>query len=229
MSAAENYLPDWDLVDTENVTALDVIPVQAMMLWPTSGDLAARRRWSAKKMLQVAKPTYSSLDAAGRQALEGALADNIADLEEDASSRTLHALIKGYDVLAATGYADKRPSLGALHKAIHTGLWRTYKIGEQTINNTSGPVQRFRPVAHLWAAHILWCHLSNQELDRPPFPAERLLEFLAVAEGIRAEAEKARTTRSPTTAMRPGEATMMPARILEALPVCEIDWGSSAV
>ncbi len=224
-------MTELEYIDLENPSPLDVAPLYAVMVWPDNPE--ARRRWVAASILKAASAVPSadlSPEVRDQLAAQDRIfgGDDISDLAEQVPKRVLMGNIMGMLTLVPSVLARVAPkdaSITALRERISRDLSRydrenppIHFMQVKTMQNREGPVQRFRPVAHFWAAHQLW-RLQGEEAF--PCADELLPAFIQSAEQVRLVAEAARPPRSPTTVMRVGEAVELPERLrqqLAALP-----------
>lgn len=202
---------------------LDLATVEAMMLWPENE--AKREQWWTAAHLEEGRNHLNELPAEllrhyARHALD---APRLAELRPETLDRIKHGMLAGAIVLAATGYA-RHDRTGAPLGKVQEDLCAHLKgfdiqIRPQTLNNHIRPL--FRPVAHLWAAHLLERIWGGTAF---PCSVSGLSAFLATAEDIRALAERTRVKKSPATVMRAGEAARLPDDVAAMLPAVRINF-----
>jgi hypothetical protein len=201
-----------------NPTRLDQYEIEAAMLWPESESArevsicAAMTEYSIDHLPEMPAEVLHHL----RDHLKSG-APRIKDLQSQIEDRLWHGSIAGLLVLRSSVGAEffgAKP-LGEQQVEIAGQLKPDFQIEPKTMNNRTGPLYKFRPVAHLWAAHA---HYTFK--GRPAFPCslDDLAGFLGTAEAIRVKAEATRLPRSQHTVMRPGEAVLLTASVSEVLP-----------
>jgi hypothetical protein len=149
-------------------------------------------------------------------------APQIKDIQPTIEDRLWHGTIAGALTLRSSVGADflgAKP-LGELQSDIAREIKPDFQIEPKTMNNRSGPLHKFRPVAHLWAAHA-----HHRLRGRPGFPCglNDLPVFLSTAEAIRQKAEATLLPRSKWTVMRSGEAVRLPDDVLMILPTVRFE------
>jgi len=212
----------------ENPGPADLAVVESMMLWPE--DEAARGRWRAAGFVDEMRGRIDSMPIDLLRLYAKAAADGprLAELQPEANKRSGHGGIAGRIVLEAVIVAPAFDPDGASLTYIREKLAAElkprpgdpggYQIAPQTMANKNGPLYKFRPVAHLWAARgMAWC----QGATTFPCSAADLGRFLGLAETIRTRAEETRTGRTPHPVMKPGEAVRIP----DHLPVPTVTVG----
>ena len=147
-------------------------------------------------------------------------APRIKDLQEQIKDRVWHGFIAGQLILRSSVGVDLfgEKSLTKQYEEIAALLKRDFQIEPRTMSNPEGPVRKFRPVAHLWAAYAVQ---ANQGQIAFPCTVAGLPNLLGAAEAIRIKAEATKLPRSPSTVMRPGEAVRLPPEVSRLLPKVE--------
>ncbi|OYX72930.1 MAG: hypothetical protein B7Y81_04220 [Caulobacter sp. 32-67-35] len=208
---------DFELIDDRAADPIVATVITAIMLWPDEPE--KRQRWVEAS---VAIANADELADAESAAL------NVEDLLDEERERRLHGKSVGTIILSVTG--NPALSVGRLQDQISEELIRerAYHIRPQTMRNREGPHGRLRSVAHMWAIHQLIIAQAEADLYDFLCPVGFHWEFLKLADQFRARAEATRTPRSPTTVMRPGEAILLPPRIVARLATVDAElWFSS--
>jgi hypothetical protein len=200
---------------------IDLAAIEAAMLWPDDELRRARFRKAA---------TVETIRNWAESAEDGPLLAELIRRQDSLPSiavvqpdqdRPIHGRIAGKRVLDAvlSAHHSERPlRLGEIDDRIAKELKRLFQVEPQTLKNKTGPLTKFRPVAHLWAAHLVGVHEGREQF---PCPVCDLARFLATAEAIRAMAETTRLPNSHHTIMRPGEAVTLPDDVRFSLPKIE--------
>lgn len=202
---------------------LDVFEVQADMLWPE--DLSAREAGLRATMTEY---SIERLPEAPPEVLEHvrshllSRAPRVHEIQPLIDDRCWHGCIAGLHVVRMSVGAEifGALSLGDLQADISRKLKPNFQIEPRTMNNRTGPLFKFRPVAHLWGAYTILLQHGRKGL---PCPAHDLPEFLATAEAIREKAEATRMQQSQYTVMRQGEAFQLPDDVKPLLPLIDFE------
>jgi hypothetical protein len=207
-------------------TRIDLAAVEFMMLWPDDPDtrqaamnallLEEGESFINEMGVDIARP-YAKLAKSGAR-LSAILASQ--------GDRRIHGAFVGRIVLEAIwqNNAGRPVSLRTIREKLARDMLiqnagtAGYQISPQTLANKDGPATKFRPVAHLWAAHVY-----RRSPDSKAFPCryQDLEPFLGLAEAIRELGEKTKTPHSKTAIMTQGEAVQLPAGIKPAKVVID--------
>jgi hypothetical protein len=200
---------------------MDEVTVWITMHWP---ECANRRQdflaWVVvnfwKERVDTLSPRMLRIYAkATTRLLEDRLVER--DLFEDMRMRRFHGTISGSILWEALTYKQLAPQLSSLDK-IKNALCEmlkkppaglpSYQIQPQTLKNSNGPINKFRPVQHLWAAHyyLHLCHLCDGEM----IPTNMFPMFLSAAERFRDSGESTFLPRSAHPLIGQGEAVRLP-------------------
>jgi hypothetical protein len=201
-----------------NPTRTGQAQIEAMMLWPE--DEKAR---DVFLMASLTEHRIRHLPELSPEELEQVrthlLLDlpRIKDLQTQIADRVAHGEIAGMLTLRSSVGVDffGAKSLTSQQEEISRNLKPDFQIEPRTMNNRTGPLYKFRPVAHLWAAYALYVMNGRRAF---PCKVADIPDFLGTAEAVRLKAETTRLPRSNSTVMREGEAILLPADVRAALP-----------
>ena len=198
---------------------LDLATIEAAMLWPDDEEHRIKF-WKAAVATSFLELAERNEDGPLLMEIKKAK-DSLPDLAslQPTDKRFAHGIIAGkrvLEVVLSAHYADRKLRLSEIDDRIAKELKRVYQIEPKTI---LGPVMKFRPVAHLWAARLVAAHEGKSEM---PCQVAELPRFLGTAEAIRALAETTRLANHNNMVMRPGEAVTLPAEVRALLPKVEI-------
>ena len=223
-------------VDYPNRLAIDV--VLSPMIWPADPEAQARyvKAAHARACVDLARGAPPHPVTGERNAPADAVAlvyesrHLLVEFESDDYRKEFEKQKTG-GILAGATLCDQ---LGAVELELQDGgiasrlenVIERLGVPAASARTAERMWREFKPVAHLWAAHLLLCDRAFDDGEPPPAPpcrVEQFPEFIAYAEALadRAEATKA-TPTSPATILTPGE-TYRAANGL-ALPGGELGW-----
>ncbi|WP_119461886.1 hypothetical protein [Rhodospirillaceae bacterium SYSU D60014] len=223
-------------------TPLVLSYLENLMLWPDDEQKRARAIEAGKGqfMLDNIKAWPAQADALKlpivADLFQEALAKPpLAQVREDAETPHLHGMIAGWipvQYLIRSEVEGSYVKLEDLKDEIVGYLKQRLNmqrgISVFTINTTILP--RYRPVQHLWAAHVARLDPSTTEYIFP-CPLPDLPDFLALAEAIRVKAEGTaphrQSVKSGGALLPPGVALAVPPSI--PLPEVTLKWRQGVV
>jgi hypothetical protein len=199
-------------------TRYDVAAIEFLMLWPDDPDV--RQAAMNAVLLEEGRAFVDDMDVdTVRDYAKLALSSpRLSQVQSTIGDRHRHGMFAGRVALQAiflnnagltTSLRQIRQKLADDMK-VQTAGSTGYQIEPQTLANKDGPVAKFRPVTHFWAAHA-WQRINGDKA----FPCRRqnVDPFLGLAEAIRQLGEKTKTPHSKTPILIPGEAVQLPTGI----------------
>jgi hypothetical protein len=195
----------------EEMTQLDVLAVEALMLWPDdpvarNDALTTTTNEFANRHLPILPPDLlRSLFSTAHEAIP------LKTIRQLAEGPFLHGCIAGI-ILAHTvnevaiNAKSEKASIGWIIKKLSKSIYPKWRLMPKTIENAVWP--KFRSVSHFWAAYVTAAYSKSGS----PFPCrvDTLTDFLAKADAYRAVGETTRTRRSPRILLMPGECVGIP-------------------
>ena len=204
---------------------LDLAVIEAAMLWPD--DATHRSDFCRAAAIQDGREWALRVKDGAILAEIMQNHDRLPDLAslQPGARWHVHGIIAGkrvVDAVMSAHHSERALRLAEIDDNIHKDLMQpfeerrnTFPIRPQTLKNKNGPIHRYRPVAHLWAAHHVAVHEGREGF---PCVVDDLPRFLATAEIIRALAETTCLPNSHHKIMRPGEAVTLPVEVISLLP-----------
>jgi hypothetical protein len=186
--------------------------IESWMLWPD--DEANRRDAYNSAVVAIGR----ELERETRRTVLDELFDLAADakplgqMQELAKKQIPKGAIAGQILIAAIIGRDAdgdRLKLGDIHKMLRGKFSKQGGNDSKFVNEIW---TRYRPVSHLWAAHI-----EFRESGRRVFPCEQkdVIEFLWLSEDWRKKGELTKTSpKAPSTILKPGECVRVPETML---------------
>lgn len=191
-------------------TASDAYAIKFLMLWPD--DAETRERAMNAALREIGERFIGDMDIEtarwyARLAKTGPV---LADVLSEIGDRVWHGSFAGRIALEAIvlNNAGQTTSLETIRRKLADDMKVQkrdaggYQIEPQTLANTSGPIAKFRPVAHLWAAHI-WNRIHGQKTF--PCTVRELPSFHGLAEAICDLGEATKLRHSKGTIFKPEE------------------------
>jgi hypothetical protein len=215
-------MPEFLLSDQSMKDEETLLYIQAVMLWPHDAQMreAAYGIPMVENMLSEFSEGRLRPSKENAELLSRALWYPSSDhIREEADRLLWHGYSAGA-ILYRLLYADAKGVRDSIRNVV-TGLsdyFHAKRIRESTINHFTWPT--YRPVAHLWAAHLSIGQM--REHYTVPCCIEDLPLFLALSERNRIEAEEVRLPRSKSTLLPAGETWRVPEGL--SLPALSSEW-----
>jgi hypothetical protein len=202
------FLPiDSTIITTPSRLHLAII--ESWMLWPNDETKRLGAYTSAvvafgQELKRKGKLDHSTLPELFDLAADATPLNQMAGLVEDPYR---DGLMAGNILIVALAGGDEgnRRKLGDIYKKLRESFARQKGDNSSFVNSIW---QKYRPVSHLWAAHI---QITESD-QRPVFPCELrdVIEFLWLSEEWRQRGETTKSAPKAPTILEPGECVRIP-------------------